>query len=117
MNKAKTNTSNLPRSLPLAVALVCAGAFSSQQAGAQDGNTACEAVMCLGGMMMSTGTSSDCNKSIAKYFSIVKFHNGFSPGRTASARASFLNRCPTKDDDGIAQKVNDKYGRIQFSPF
>ncbi|MBN58362.1 MAG: conjugal transfer protein [Oceanospirillaceae bacterium] len=87
--------------------------LSIQPAHAKD---ACKTVLCMAGMVQGAGVVSGCSGAVGDYFSIIKFKNGkFSPSRTASARGSFLNSCPSHS--GWASTINSQYGRMRSFGF
>lgn len=86
-----------------------------QLTGKQD--SACGAILCLAGAVMTGDLASGCSGYAKDYFSIVKFKRGkFRASRTASARASFLNQCPA-DDGGFKSQIGSKFGSLFASPF
>lgn len=79
--------------------------------------SACGALLCLAGAIMTGDLESECSGYAKEYFSILKFKRGkFRASRTASARASFLNQCPS-DDGGFKSKIGSKFGSLYASPF
>lgn len=80
-------------------------------------SSACGAVLCLAGAIMTGDLESNCSGYAKEYFSILKFKRGkFRASRTASARASFLNQCPS-DDGGFKSKIGSQFGSLYASPF
>ncbi len=71
----------------------------------------CESVLCLAGMLQGAGKVSSCSGAISDYFNIRKFKKGkFKPGRTSSARGSFLSGCPS--GGAWPSKINSAYGTL-----
>jgi len=71
----------------------------------------CASVLCLAGMYQGAGKSSECNSPVSDYFSIRVFKKGkFKASRTASARLSYLNSCPSHS--GWASKINSSFGYL-----
>lgn len=72
----------------------------------------CKVVMCMYGKMNGANPS-ECSSAVKDFFSIVsKKHGKFNIGRTASARNSFLNSCPTADPK-IVKKIISKFGVLR----
>ena len=85
------------------------GGTGSSGGGSQN---ACGALLCLAGVMMTGQNPSSCSGYITSYFTIVKFKNGvFSPSKTMSARANFLNQCSGGDSQTKGQ-VNNQFGGL-----
>lgn len=76
--------------------------------GAEEANPVCEVVLCLFGKM-NGASQSECKSAEKKYFSILKKKRGkIRWSDTAKERLSFLNSCPSPEND----KINDKFGKI-----
>lgn len=92
--------------------LVSTSALAQSSSGSNN-TTACGAVMCL--ISSAAGnTPSECEQYLKAYFAIVEFkHGDFSPSKTLSARANFLNQCKSSDPNS-RNSVNNQYGSQQF---
>lgn len=91
-----------------AASILAASLSVSANASADD---ACEAVLCLGGMILGGDGGSECNDAIKSYFDIKKFKKGdFSPSSTKTARGSFLKQCNAPDAAGNVTAIQDKWG-------
>lgn len=70
---------------------------------------ACEIVLCMFGKF-SGNSQSECKSAEKEYFKINVFKKGkFKASKTASARLSKLNECPSPEND----KINKKFGSIR----
>ena len=78
---------------PLSSAVLPAGVPQAGDLLTEDAKLACEAVLCLS----SGKRPSECNESIARYFSI---HHK-KPHKTLQARRDFLNLCPSSREEGM----------------
>lgn len=75
-------------------------------------DSACEATLCLAGVVDNGDAPSECKKSIAKYFSILalRSHGRISWDNTAKKRESFLEQCQSADSDTI-KAVQNSFGK------
>lgn len=91
-----------------AASILAASLAVSANASADD---ACEAVLCLGGMILGGDGGSECSDAIKSYFDIKKYRKGdFSPSRTKTARGDFLNQCNAPDAAGNVSAIQEKWG-------
>lgn len=99
----------------IALTAVFLSAVGIQSARA-DNETACGAVLCLGGMMLGGSGGAGCASYLAAYFSIVSFrHGSFDPWATLSKRGNFINQCSSSDQQ-TRSLVNGTYGRQEYGP-
>lgn len=95
---------------------VCMASVLPGRADDADNTDACGAVLCLAGLMSGGNGGGQCSQYEAKYFSIVKFHNGhFDLSGTSSARGDYLNQCRSVGGDQKGA-VNSKYGSVENGP-
>ncbi|ACC76454.1 TrbM/KikA/MpfK family conjugal transfer protein [Paraburkholderia caribensis] len=96
---------------------VCTALIGVTPARADDDNqSACGAVLCLGGLMQGGDGGRDCSRYEANYFSIVRYHHGhFDLSGTSSARGDFLNQCRSAGSDQ-KRSINAKYGAVENGP-
>ncbi len=93
----------------LIVVSLCVGFIASSGALAKE---ACSTELCLGGMLLTGEQADNCKGPIKDFFEIVKFKNGHpSPSRTLNARKSFLNSCPSGDDNKKTE-ILAKFGKV-----
>lgn len=75
-------------------------------------DTACEAILCLGGLAKGQNGGSACNRSINKYKSLVAFSGGdFSPSKTANKRRSWINKCGALGTGETVEDIQGTFGR------
>jgi len=81
-----------------------------------DNQTACGAVLCLGGLTLGASGGAGCASYLAGYFSIVSFkHGSFDPWATLSKRGNFISQC-TSADQQTRSLVNGTYGTHEYGP-
>lgn len=83
-----------------------------------DAPQACATILCIAGIMMGGSGGGACSSAIDAYFDIRRYRKGdFSPSRTAKARGSFLDKCPSSENKANASMINSAYGGVFASPF
>lgn len=72
----------------------------------------CGSYLCMAGMVIGAGKSSECSSYVSDVASIRKFKHGkFKAGRTATKRESFLKSCSSADS-GIISGIIGAYGTL-----
>ncbi len=74
----------------------------------------CETLLCMAGKLQGQSGGSSCSQPISDYFSIIQYgkHWRFSPSKTAAARLSYLNSCPSAGSANLPMLINAVYGTV-----
>lgn len=96
----------------ITAALLCALSAPALADDDADPDDPCAIFLCLAGKLDGSNPA-ECDPMYKNFMSIKKKkHGDFSPGKTADARRSKLNACPSADG-GRIDKIISKYGRLK----